>query len=54
MLGLLLAKRSADVLVLAGHEDFEREFRGEDSQHWHPPAVAGGAVAPFVAPVPVT
>src|SRR5215475_8458254 len=28
-LGLLLAKRGADVLVLEGHEDFEREFRGE-------------------------
>src|SRR5439155_1054078 len=29
MLGLLLAKRGAEVLVLEGHEDFEREFRGE-------------------------
>ena len=29
MLGLLLAKRGVDVLVLEGHEDFEREFRGE-------------------------
>jgi 2-polyprenyl-6-methoxyphenol hydroxylase-like FAD-dependent oxidoreductase len=29
MLGMLLAKRGADVLVLEGHEDFEREFRGE-------------------------
>jgi 2-polyprenyl-6-methoxyphenol hydroxylase-like FAD-dependent oxidoreductase len=29
MLGLLLAKRGADVLVLEGHETFEREFRGE-------------------------
>ena len=29
VLGLLLAKRGADVLVLEGHEDFEREFRGE-------------------------
>jgi len=29
MLGLLLAKRGADVLVLEGHENFEREFRGE-------------------------
>src|SRR5882672_2232217 len=29
MLGLLLAERGADVLVLEGHEDFEREFRGE-------------------------
>jgi 2-polyprenyl-6-methoxyphenol hydroxylase-like FAD-dependent oxidoreductase len=29
MLGLLLAKRGARVLVLEGHEDFEREFRGE-------------------------
>ena len=29
MLGLLLAKRGADVLLLEGHEDFEREFRGE-------------------------
>jgi 2-polyprenyl-6-methoxyphenol hydroxylase-like FAD-dependent oxidoreductase len=29
MLGLLLAKRGADVLVLERHEDFEREFRGE-------------------------
>src|SRR5258705_12253647 len=28
-LGLLLAKRGAEVLVLEGHEDFEREFRGE-------------------------
>ena len=29
MLGLLLAKRGAEVIVLEGHEDFEREFRGE-------------------------
>jgi len=29
MLGLLLAKRGAEVLVLEGHENFEREFRGE-------------------------
>ncbi|HET9270956.1 MAG TPA: FAD-dependent monooxygenase, partial [Vicinamibacterales bacterium] len=29
MLALLLAKRGVDVLVLEGHEDFEREFRGE-------------------------
>ena len=29
LLGLLLAKRGADVLVLEGHEDFAREFRGE-------------------------
>src|SRR3989475_6582018 len=29
MLGLLLAKRGVEVLVLEGHEDFEREFRGE-------------------------
>jgi 2-polyprenyl-6-methoxyphenol hydroxylase-like FAD-dependent oxidoreductase len=29
LLGLLLAKRGAEVLVLEGHEDFEREFRGE-------------------------
>jgi 2-polyprenyl-6-methoxyphenol hydroxylase-like FAD-dependent oxidoreductase len=29
MLGLLLAKRGVDVVVLEGHEDFEREFRGE-------------------------
>jgi 2-polyprenyl-6-methoxyphenol hydroxylase-like FAD-dependent oxidoreductase len=29
MLGLLLAKRGVDVLVLEGHETFEREFRGE-------------------------
>src|SRR5713101_7248074 len=29
VLGLLLAKRGADFLVLEGHEDFEREFRGE-------------------------
>src|SRR6185503_5346051 len=29
MLGLLLAKRGVAVLVLEGHEDFEREFRGE-------------------------
>jgi 2-polyprenyl-6-methoxyphenol hydroxylase-like FAD-dependent oxidoreductase len=29
LLALLLAKRGADVLVLEGHEDFEREFRGE-------------------------
>jgi 2-polyprenyl-6-methoxyphenol hydroxylase-like FAD-dependent oxidoreductase len=29
MLGLLLAKRGADVLVLEGHEKFDREFRGE-------------------------
>src|SRR5919201_2592743 len=29
MLGLLLAKRGADFLVLEGHENFDREFRGE-------------------------
>lgn len=29
MLGMLLAKRGADVLVLEGHENFDREFRGE-------------------------
>lgn len=29
MLGLLLAKRGADVLVLEAHETFDREFRGE-------------------------
>src|SRR5688572_16479920 len=29
MRGLVLAKRGADVLVLEGHEDLEREFRGE-------------------------
>jgi len=29
MLGLLLAKRGAGVLVLGGHETFDREFRGE-------------------------
>jgi 2-polyprenyl-6-methoxyphenol hydroxylase-like FAD-dependent oxidoreductase len=29
ILGLLLAKRGADVLVLEGHENFDREFRGE-------------------------
>ena len=29
LLGLLLARRGADVLVLEGHETFEREFRGE-------------------------
>lgn len=29
MLGLLLAKRGAEVVVLEGHETFDREFRGE-------------------------
>jgi len=29
MLGLLLAKRGVDVLVLEGHENFDREYRGE-------------------------
>src|SRR5262245_18560770 len=29
MLGLLLAKRGADVLVLEGHSTLRREFRGE-------------------------
>jgi len=29
MLGLLLAKRGASVLVLEGHENFNREYRGE-------------------------
>jgi 2-polyprenyl-6-methoxyphenol hydroxylase-like FAD-dependent oxidoreductase len=29
MLGLLLAKRGAEVLVLESHENFDREFRGE-------------------------
>jgi 2-polyprenyl-6-methoxyphenol hydroxylase-like FAD-dependent oxidoreductase len=29
MLGLLLAKRGVEVIVLEGHETFDREFRGE-------------------------
>src|SRR5262249_20001987 len=29
LLGLLLAKRGVDVIVLEGHETFNREFRGE-------------------------
>src|SRR5215813_10646198 len=29
LLGLLLAKRGVDVIVLEGHETFHREFRGE-------------------------
>jgi 2-polyprenyl-6-methoxyphenol hydroxylase-like FAD-dependent oxidoreductase len=29
LLGLLLAKRGVDVLVLEGHQTFQREFRGE-------------------------
>src|ERR671935_2625539 len=29
LLGLLLARRGVDVLVLEAHETFEREFRGE-------------------------
>lgn len=29
LLGLLLAKRGADVIVLEGHDTFDREFRGE-------------------------
>jgi 2-polyprenyl-6-methoxyphenol hydroxylase-like FAD-dependent oxidoreductase len=29
LLGLLLAKRNVDVIVLEGHGTFEREFRGE-------------------------
>ena len=29
LLGLLLAKRGVDVIVLEGHETFQREFRGE-------------------------
>src|ERR671924_526448 len=29
LLGLLLAKRSVEVIVLEAHETFEREFRGE-------------------------
>ena len=29
LLGLLLAKRNVDVIVLEGHETFQREFRGE-------------------------
>ena len=29
LLGLLLAKRGAKVVVLEGHETFDREFRGE-------------------------
>ena len=29
MLGLLLARRGIEVLVLEGHQTFEREFRGE-------------------------
>jgi 2-polyprenyl-6-methoxyphenol hydroxylase-like FAD-dependent oxidoreductase len=29
LLGLLLAKRNVDIIVLEGHGTFEREFRGE-------------------------
>src|SRR5262245_50939086 len=29
MLALLLAKRGAEVVVLEGHENFDREYRGE-------------------------
>src|SRR5262245_43553280 len=29
LLGLLLARRGDDVIVLEGHETFDREFRGE-------------------------
>ena len=29
LLGLLLAKRGVEVIVLEGHETFDREFRGE-------------------------
>lgn len=29
LLGLLLARRGAEVIVLEGHENFDREFRGE-------------------------
>jgi hypothetical protein len=29
LLGLLLARRDAEVLVLKGHATFDREFRGE-------------------------
>ena len=29
LVGLLLARRAVDVLVLEGHKTFEREFRGE-------------------------
>ncbi len=29
LLGLLLAKRGADVIVIEGHDTFDREFRGE-------------------------
>ena len=29
LLGLLLAKRGVEVIVLEGHESFHREFRGE-------------------------
>ena len=29
LLGLLLAKRGSKVIVLEGHETFDREFRGE-------------------------
>ncbi|MBM3226660.1 MAG: FAD-binding protein, partial [Candidatus Tectomicrobia bacterium] len=29
LLGLLLAKRGAEVIVLEGHSTFDREFRGE-------------------------
>jgi 2-polyprenyl-6-methoxyphenol hydroxylase-like FAD-dependent oxidoreductase len=29
MLGLLLARRGVHVLVLEGHENFDREYRGE-------------------------
>src|SRR5262249_15256488 len=29
LLGLLLARRGVDVIVLEGHENFDREFRGE-------------------------
>jgi 2-polyprenyl-6-methoxyphenol hydroxylase-like FAD-dependent oxidoreductase len=35
-LGLLLAKRGAPVIVLEGHENFDREFRARSSSRARP------------------
>jgi 2-polyprenyl-6-methoxyphenol hydroxylase-like FAD-dependent oxidoreductase len=48
LLGLLLAKRGAEVIVLEGHETFDREFRGEVLQPSTPRLLDQIGLLPYI------